>query len=201
MSVKRQGSGKKAPAKAKAAAKAPAKAKTKAKATAKSRAGTKAPAKARAKPGAGGKSKRGAAVGSVQSRSFEPYKPKRGEEYMSDGQLEHFRTILENWKSELMEEVDRTIHHLRDEASNFPDINDRASQEAEFGLELRTRDRERKLIRKISAALERISQGTYGYCEKTGEEIGLSRLEARPIATMSVEAQERYEKAGRHYGD
>ena len=129
-----------------------------------------------------------------------PYKPKKNEEYMSDEQLEHFRTILENWKRELMEEVDRTIHHLRDEAGNFPDSNDRAAQETDFGLELKTRDRERKLLRKIDSALERINQGTYGYCEKTGEEIGLGRLEARPIATMCVEAQERYEKTERHYG-
>ncbi|MEM8769671.1 MAG: RNA polymerase-binding protein DksA [Pseudomonadota bacterium] len=129
-----------------------------------------------------------------------PYKRKKNEEYMSDAQLEHFRTILEAWKHEHMTGVDRTIHHLRDEASNFPDANDRASQETEFGLELKTRDRERKLIRKIDAALERISQGTFGYCEKTGEEIGLGRLEARPITTMCLEAQERHEKTERHYG-
>ncbi len=130
-----------------------------------------------------------------------PYKPKKNEEYMSDGQLQHFRTILENWKHELMEEVDRTIHHLQDEAGNFPDANDRATQEAEFGLELKTRDRERKLIRKIDAALDRISDGSYGYCEVSGEEIGLSRLEARPIATMCLEVQERYEKNERHFGN
>ncbi|MEM6582595.1 MAG: RNA polymerase-binding protein DksA [Pseudomonadota bacterium] len=129
-----------------------------------------------------------------------PYKPKKNEAYMSDAQLEHFRTILENWKKELMKEVDRTLHHLRDEVSNFPDANDRATQEAEFGLELKTRDRERKLIRKIDSALERISQGDYGYCEETGEEIGLRRLEARPIATLSAEAQERYERTERHFG-
>ncbi|MEM1111904.1 MAG: RNA polymerase-binding protein DksA [Pseudomonadota bacterium] len=150
----------------------------------------KAPAKAKAK-----------AKADLHVYGVAPYKRKKNEEYMSDGQLEHFRTILENWKRELMEEVDRTIHHLRDEAANFPDSNDRAAQETEFGLELKTRDRERKLIRKIDAALERITQGSYGYCEKTGEEIGLSRLEARPIATMSVEAQERYERAERHFGD
>ena len=136
-----------------------------------------------------------------QANSFEPYTPQKGEAYMSGAQLEHFRGLLETWKSDLMEEVDRTIDHLRGEAANFPDANDRASREAEFGLELRTRDRERKLIKKINAALERIAQGTYGYCEKTGEEIGLGRLEARPIATMSVEAQERYERVERHYGD
>lgn len=129
-----------------------------------------------------------------------PIKREKDEEYMSEGQLEHFRTILERWKHELMAEVDRTIDHLRDDAGNFPDSNDRATQETEFGLELRTRDRERKLIRKIDSALERISQGTYGYCEETGEEIGLRRLEARPIATMCLEAQERYEKAERHFG-
>ena len=90
--------------------------------------------------------------------------------------------------------------HLQDEAGNFPDSNDRATQETEFGLELKTRDRERKLIRRIDSALARISQGTYGYCEETGEEIGLGRLEARPIATMCLEAQERHEKAERHFG-
>lgn len=95
--------------------------------------------------------------------------------------------------------VDSTIHHLRNDAGNFPDSNDRASQEAEFGLELKTRDRERKLIRKIDRALERIVQGTYGHYDETGEEIGLSRLEARPIATLSVEAQERYEQSERHF--
>lgn len=129
-----------------------------------------------------------------------PYKPKKNEPYMSDGQLEHFRTILERWKHELMTGVDRTIDHLRDDAGNFPDSNDRATLETEFGLELKTRDRERKLLRKIDAALERIVQGSYGYCEETGEEIGLARLEARPIATLCLEAQERYEKAERHFG-
>ncbi|MBM4204076.1 MAG: RNA polymerase-binding protein DksA [Gammaproteobacteria bacterium] len=130
-----------------------------------------------------------------------PYQPKSGEEYMSEGQLEHFRLILNNWRQELMEEVDRTIHHLRDEATNFPDPNDRATQESEFGLELRARDRERKLLKKIGAALERIEDGSYGYCEETGEEIGLRRLEARPIATLCLEAQERHELVERHYGE
>jgi len=120
---------------------------------------------------------------------------------MSEGQLEHFRLILNNWRQELMEEVDRTIHHLRDEATNFPDPNDRATQESEFGLELRARDRERKLLKKIGAALERIEDGSYGYCEETGEEIGLRRLEARPIATLCLEAQERHELVERHYGE
>jgi DnaK suppressor protein len=132
---------------------------------------------------------------------IEPYKPKRGEEYMSADQLEHFRRILSSWKRELMYEVDRTVHHMQDEAANFPDPNDRATQESEFGLELRTRDRERKLLRKIDSALVRIDEGTYGFCEETGEEIGLKRLEARPVATLSLEAQERRELAERQFRD
>lgn len=132
---------------------------------------------------------------------IEPYAVKRGEEYMSAGQLAHFDTILGSWKSELMKEVDRTVHHMQDEAANFPDPNDRATQESEFGLELRTRDRERKLLRKINAALGRIEDGSFGYCEETGEEIGLKRLEARPVATMSVEAQERRELSERQFRD
>lgn len=120
---------------------------------------------------------------------------------MSTDQLEHFRQLLTTWKRELMEEVDRTMVHMKDEAANFPDPNDRATQESEFGLELRTRDRERKLLRKIDAALQRIDDGSYGYCAETGEEIGLRRLEARPVATLCVEAQERRELAERQYRD
>lgn len=130
-----------------------------------------------------------------------PYKPKPGEKYMNPAQLEHFRQVLLAWKRELMEEVDRTVHHMQDEASNFPDPNDRATQESEFGLELRTRDRERKLLKKIASALARIDDNSYGYCEETGEEIGLKRLEARPVATLSLEAQERRELAERQYGE
>ncbi len=130
-----------------------------------------------------------------------PYKPKRGENYMSDAQIEHFRKILGAWKNELIFEVDRTVHHMQDEAANFPDPNDRATQESEFGLELRTRDRERKLLRKIDQALVRLDEGTYGYCDETGEEIGLKRLEARPVATLSLEAQERRELAERQFRD
>ena len=130
-----------------------------------------------------------------------PYQPSRGEAYMSDDQLEHFRNILNAWKRELMYEVDRTVHHMQDEAANFPDPNDRATQESEFGLELRTRDRERKLLRKIDSALARIDDGSYGYCEETGEEIGLKRLEARPVATLCLEAQERRELAERQFRD
>ena len=132
---------------------------------------------------------------------IEPYKAAAGEDYMNDQQLDHFRNILEAWKRELMEEVDRTVHHMQDEASNFPDPNDRATQESEFSLELRTRDRERKLLKKIDQAIGRIEEGEYGYCEETGEEIGLKRLEARPVATLSVEAQERREVAERQYRD
>jgi len=134
-------------------------------------------------------------------RGFTPYQPKRGEEYMNKDQLEHFRQLLLAWKRELMEEVDRTMLHMKDDAANFPDPNDRATQESEFGLELRTRDRERKLLKKIDSALSRIDDGSYGYCEETGDEIGLRRLEARPVATLCVEAQERRELAERQFRD
>jgi DnaK suppressor protein len=130
-----------------------------------------------------------------------PYKARRGEDYMSETQLGHFQDILDAWKQELMFEVDRTVHHMQDEAANFPDPNDRATQESEFGLELRTRDRERKLLRKIESALIRIDDGSYGFCDETGEEIGLKRLEARPVATLCLEAQERRELAERQFRD
>jgi DnaK suppressor protein len=134
-------------------------------------------------------------------RNVTPYQAKRGEQYMNKEQLEHFRNILATWKRDLMEEVDRTVLHMKDEAANFPDPNDRATQESEFSLELRTRDRERKLIRKIDEAIARIDDGSYGYCIETGEEIGIKRLEARPVATLCVEAQERRERRERQYGD
>ena len=120
---------------------------------------------------------------------------------MSTGQLQHFGLILDAWKRELMFEVDRTVHHMQDEAANFPDPNDRATQESEFGLELRTRDRERKLLRKIDSALMRIEDRSYGFCDETGEEIGMKRLEARPVATLCLEAQERRELAERQFRD
>lgn len=120
---------------------------------------------------------------------IEPYKPKRGEQYMNDKQKDHFRKILLAWKSELMEEVDRTVTHMKDEAANFPDPADRASQEEEFSLELRTRDRERKLIRKIENTLELIDQDDYGYCNSCGVEIGIKRLEARPTATLCIDCK------------
>ncbi|HEU4600642.1 MAG TPA: RNA polymerase-binding protein DksA [Steroidobacteraceae bacterium] len=134
-------------------------------------------------------------------RNVKPYIPRRGEQYMSKEQLEHFRQILNTWKRDLMQEVDRTVLHMKDEAANFPDPNDRATQESEFSLELRTRDRERKLIRKIDEAIKRIEDGSYGYCVETGEEIGIKRLEARPVATLCVEAQERRERREKQYGD
>ena len=134
-------------------------------------------------------------------RNVQPYVPKRGEQYMNNVQLAHFREILQEWKQDLMLEVDRTVSHMKDEAANFPDPNDRATQEEEFSLELRTRDRERKLIRKIDEALSRIEDGSYGYCLETGEQIGIKRLEARPVATLSIEAQERRERREKQYGD
>lgn len=121
--------------------------------------------------------------------SFTPYQPQEGEEYMSEAQVEHFRRILQNWKAELMKEVDRTVHHMQDEAANFPDPNDRATQESEFSLELRTRDRERKLIKKIEESLENLERGDYGYCETCGVDIGLRRLEARPTATQCIDCK------------
>ena len=134
-------------------------------------------------------------------RNVQPYQIRKGEEYMSKEQLDHFRLILSSWKRDLMQEVDRTVLHMKDEAANFPDPNDRATQESEFSLELRTRDRERKLIRKIDEALKRIDDGSYGFCLETGEPIGVKRLEARPVATLSVEAQERRERREKQFGD
>lgn len=122
-------------------------------------------------------------------RGFEPYKEGAGEEYMSDAMRAHFVGILNNWKQELMEEVDRTVHHMQDEAANFPDPADRASQEEEFSLELRTRDRERKLIKKIDETLQLIEDNEYGWCESCGVEIGIRRLEARPTATLCIDCK------------
>lgn len=122
-------------------------------------------------------------------KSFTPYQEKDGEEYMNDTQVEHFTEILLNWKRELMEEVDRTVNHMQDEAANFPDPADRASQEEEFSLELRTRDRERKLIKKINQTLGRIEEDDYGYCDSCGIEIGIRRLEARPTATLCIDCK------------
>lgn len=118
-----------------------------------------------------------------------PYQPAKNEEYMNEKQLAHFRALLLAWKKELMEEVDRTMSHLKDEAANFPDPADRASQEEEFSLELRTRDRERKLIKKIDKTLELIENEDYGFCDACGVEIGIRRLEARPTATLCVDCK------------
>ena len=122
-------------------------------------------------------------------KGFQPYQPTKDEEYMNEAQRAHFRAILEAWKKELMEEVDRTLHHLQDEAANFPDPNDRASQESEFSIELRTRDRERKLLKKINETIDRLDEDDFGYCESCGVEIGIRRLEARPTATQCVDCK------------
>ena len=122
-------------------------------------------------------------------RNFTPYSPAEGEPYMCAAQIEHFRNILLTWRRELMEEVDRTVNHMQEEAANFPDPADRAAQEEEFSIELKTRDRERKLIKKIADTLDRIDQDDYGYCDACGEEIGLRRLEARPTATQCVDCK------------
>ncbi|MGB5395932.1 MAG: RNA polymerase-binding protein DksA [Gammaproteobacteria bacterium] len=125
----------------------------------------------------------------LTEHSFKPYKAKKGEEYMSDAQLAHFTEMLKAWKIDLMAEVDRTVGHMKDEAANFPDPADRATQEEEFSLELRARDRERKLIKKINESLDAINSGEYGYCETCGIEIGLKRLEARPTATQCIDCK------------
>jgi DnaK suppressor protein len=121
--------------------------------------------------------------------SFTPYVEKEGEEYMNEDQLKHFEKILNNWKAELMHEVDRTVHHMQDDAANFPDPNDRATQESEFSLELRTRDRERRLIKKIDESLKAIESGDYGFCDSCGIDIGIRRLEARPTATLCIDCK------------
>ena len=126
---------------------------------------------------------------STEFKNFEPYKSKRGEKYMNEKQRDHFKDILLKWKSELMEEVDRTVSHMKDEAANFPDPADRATQEEEFSLELRTRDRERKLIKKIDSTVERIDQDDYGYCDACGVDIGIQRLEARPTASLCIDCK------------
>ncbi|MAE35395.1 MAG: RNA polymerase-binding protein DksA [Oceanospirillaceae bacterium] len=120
---------------------------------------------------------------------FTPYDLKDGEEYMNEAQQEHFRNILRNWRQELMEEVDRTKEHMQTELNNYADPNDRASQEEEFNLELRTRDRERKLLKKIEKTIDLIDKDDYGYCEACGVEIGIRRLEARPTADLCIDCK------------
>ncbi len=129
------------------------------------------------------------------------YQPTESEKYMNDKQLEYFRNKLVTWRDELLAESQETINNLKEENWREPDLSDRASLETEAGVELRTRNRYLKLIGKIDAALKRIEDGTYGYCEETGEPIGIKRLEARPIATMTIEAQERHERMEKQYID
>src|SRR5262245_31548246 len=129
------------------------------------------------------------------------YRPSDKEPFMNDRQREYFRARLLTWKDDILREAKETLQHLQDENQNHPDLADRASSETDRAIELRARDRQRKLIAKIEAALSRLDEGTYGYCEETGEPIALRRLEARPIATLSVEAQERHERRERVYRD
>jgi DnaK suppressor protein len=129
------------------------------------------------------------------------YRPTDKEPFMSDRQREYFRVKLLDWRDDILKEAKETLQHLQDENQNHPDLADRASSETDRAIELRARDRQRKLISKIDAALARIEDGTYGYCEETGEPISLKRLEARPIATLSIEAQERHERRERVYRD
>ena len=131
----------------------------------------------------------------------EDYRPVEGESFMNDRQLEFFRRKLVNWKNDLMSDSKETIEGLQDNTRNIPDIADRASEETDRALELRTRDRQRKLVSKIDAALRRIDEGEYGYCEITGEPISLKRLDARPIATMTLEAQESHERREKVHRD
>jgi DnaK suppressor protein len=129
------------------------------------------------------------------------YRPTEDEPFMNPRQREYFRQKLENWKEEILRESRETLENLQEESQNHPDMADRASSESDRALELRTRDRQRKLIAKIDAALKRIEDGTYGYCEETGDPIGLARLDARPIATLSLEAQETHERREKVYRD
>lgn len=122
-------------------------------------------------------------------KHFSPYTPRKGEEYMSEKQLAHFRAMLESIRREMMEDIDRTVHTMQDEATVFADPNDRASQESDMALELRNRDRERRLIKKINETLARIEAGEYGYCDSCGVEIGLKRLEARPTANLCIDCK------------
>lgn len=137
----------------------------------------------------------------MSTDSLELYRPDESEPFMNDRQKEYFRKKLLNWKEDILREAKETRQHLQNENQNHPDLADRASSETDRAVELRARDRQRKLIAKIDAALHRIDIGTYGYCEETGEPISLKRLDARPIATLSIEAQERHERRERVYRD
>ncbi|MBZ9937608.1 RNA polymerase-binding protein DksA [Mesorhizobium sp. BR1-1-16] len=133
--------------------------------------------------------------------SLEEYRPSETEPFMNERQREYFRKKLLAWKEDILKESRETLQHLQDENQNHPDLADRASSETDRAIELRARDRQRKLISKIDAALQRIDDGSYGFCEETGEQISLKRLDARPIATLSIEAQERHERRERVYRD
>jgi DnaK suppressor protein len=180
--TKAKSKAKASPAKAKASSSSKAKAKSSTTAKA-ATTRKKAPAKA-ARP-----KSRKLKSDDLSFTDFEPYQAKKGEDYMNDAQVDHFRSLLNSWKRELMEEVDRTLHYMQDEAANFPDPNDRASQESDFTMELRTRDRERKLIKKIDESMELLESGDYGYCDSCGIEIGIRRLEARPTATLCIDCK------------
>jgi DnaK suppressor protein len=136
---------------------------------------------------------------SISTVKFTPYRERQGEDYMNGHQLEHFRQILLAWKRQLRQEVERTVQHLQDEAVVCADPNDRASQEEEFAVELRARDRERKLIKKIDEALAQLDSGAYGFCEACGEPIGVRRLEARPTATLCIDCKELEERRERQW--
>jgi DnaK suppressor protein len=206
MAVKKKAAKSKAAAKKKPAAKKPVAKKTASKSAPAARTGSKpvkkaAPAKKAAATGKPAAKKKAAPAKSVRAATpgntgkvgpvpgIAPYHETKGEEYMNDAQVAHFRNILLTWKKELMEEVDRTVHHMQDDAANFPDPNDRATQESEFSMELRARDRERKLIKKIDEALAHLDDNEYGYCEACGVEIGVKRLEARPTATLCIDCK------------
>jgi len=183
---------KKAPAKKAAVKKAPAKKAAVKKAPAKKAVAKKAPVKKAAVQKAPVKKTR--ASFSTQNIDVQPlygeaYKFKKGEEYMNEDQVQHFHNILNAWKADLMQEVDETVHHMQDEAANFPDPNDRASQETEFALELRSRDRGRKLVKKIDESISMLKREDYGYCEICGVEIGVRRLEARPTANQCIDCK------------
>ena len=165
---------------------APKKAVAKKKAAPKKAAAKKTTAK-KAAPKKATSKKTGSQIGPVPG--IAPYQEKKGEEYMSDKQTAHFRDILLAWKRGLMEEVDRTVHHMQDDAANFPDPNDRATQESEFSMELRARDRERKLIKKIDESIRNLDNNDFGFCEACGVEIGIKRLEARPTATLCIDCK------------
>ena len=147
--------------------------------------------------------KAAASVVEVQEKPLvsESYRPSEDEPFMNERQVEYFRRKLVGWKDDILRESRETLSHLQTETENHPDLADRASSETDRALELRTRDRQRKLISKIDEALRRIEDGSYGYCEETGEPIGLARLDARPIATLSLEAQERHERRERVHRD